>query len=133
MKPNDNTEVVCQHQMVVAGIRLRHRRKQTFNLPHKNSKLFLIKNPNNLIIIKIIKMILIIIVITATIIIILITIIITKCWNTCRTLTAPNTELSVTQNRPKAANTTKSSTSDAAWVLYAPLKRLIHYLTWWIG
>ena len=30
------------------------------------------------------------------------------------TLTAPNTELSVTYNDPKAANITKSSMSDAA-------------------
>ena len=75
----------------------------------------------------------IIIIIIMIMIIIVITIIIIKWRNTCRTLTAPNTELSVTYIIPKAANITKSSTSYAAWVLYAPLKRLIHHLTWWIG
>ena len=60
-------------------------------------------------------------------------IIMIKWRNTSTALTAPNTELSVTYNSPKAANITKSSTSNAAWVLYAPLKRLIHHLTWWIG
>ena len=95
----------------------------------------MIKNSNNLIIIKVIKMILIIIVITTIIIIMIIkiTIIMIKWRNTCRTLTAPNTKLSVTYNSPKDTNITKSSISDAEWVLYAPLKRLIHHLTWWIG
>ena len=103
------------------------------------SKLFLIKNPNNLMIINITKMI--IIVVTTTIIktiimiiiIIIIIIIMIKWRNTSTALTAPNTELSVTYNSPKAANITKSSTSNATWVLYAPQKRLIHHLTWWIG
>ena len=49
------------------------------------------------------------------------------------TLTAPNTELSVTYNSSKAANITKSSTSDGMWVLYVPLKWLIYHLRWWIG
>ena len=35
--------------------------------------------------------------------------------------------------QPKTANLTKSPTSDAAWVIYAPLKRFIYHLTWWIG
>ena len=56
-------------------------------------------------------------------------IIITIIINRCRTLTATNTELSVTYNGPKPANITQSSTSDTAWVLHAPLKRLIHHLT----
>ena len=80
-------------------------------------------------------MILIITVITIIIMIIIIMMMMMmiKWRNTCRALTAPNTELSVTYNSPKAANITKISTSDAAWVLYVPLKRLIHHLTWWIG
>ena len=48
------------------------------------------------------------------IIIIITIIIIIKLRNTCRTLTAPNIELPVTYNGPKATNITKSSTSDAA-------------------
>ena len=86
-------------------------------------------------IINITKMIIIIVVTTTIIktIIIMVIIIIIKWRNTSTALTAPNTELSVTYNSPKAANITKSSTSNAAWVLYAPLKRLIHHLTWWIG
>ena len=52
-----------------------------------------------------------------------------KYRSRCRTLTATNTEFSVTHNGPKAANITKGSTSDAAWILYAPLKRLIPHLT----
>ena len=66
--------------MVVARIRLRHMKKlrktYIFNLPHKNSKLFLTKNPNNLIIIKVRKIILITVVITTTIITIMIIIMI---------------------------------------------------------
>ena len=96
----------------------------------------MIKNHKNLMIIKVIKMILIIIVITTIIIIIMIikiTIIMIKWQNTSRTLTAPNTKLSVTYNSPKDPNVTKSSISNAEWVLYAPLKRLIHHLMWWIG
>ena len=82
------------------------------------------------IIVKII-MIIIIITIIITIIIIIITIIITvrvKCWSRRRTPTATNTELSVTYNGPKPADITKNSTSDTAWVLHAPLKRLIHHI-----
>ena len=48
MMPNDNIEVVPQHQMVVAQIELRHMKlSETDNLPHKNSKSFLFKNPSN--------------------------------------------------------------------------------------
>ena len=52
MMTNDNIEVVHQHQMVVAWIRLRQTRKlkeakQTVNLPQKYSKLFLIKSSSN--------------------------------------------------------------------------------------
>ena len=52
MMANDNIEVVHQHQMVVAWIRLRQTRKlkeakQTVNLPQKYSKLFLIKSSSN--------------------------------------------------------------------------------------
>ena len=67
----------------------------------------MIKNPNYLIIIliiiKIITTIAIMIVITTILIIILIIIVMIKRRNTCRTLTAPNTELSVTCDiqRPK--------------------------------
>ena len=64
-----------------------------------------------------------------TIIIITIIIVIIKCRSRCRTLTATKTELSVTYNGPKPATMTKNSTSDTAWVLHAPLKRLIHHLT----
>ena len=133
MMPNDNIEVVRQHQMVVAWIRLRHVRKlketkTKINLLHKNSNCSCSKS---LVIIKVIKMILIIIVI---IIIILSIMIITKCRGRSRTLITTNIELPVTIiQRPKAANITKSSISDAAWVLYTPLKLLIHHLTWWIG
>ena len=56
-------------------------------------------------------------------------IVIIKCRSRCRTLTATNTELCVTYNGLKPANITKNSTSDTAWVLHAPLKRLIHHLT----
>ena len=56
MMQNDNIEVVHQHQMVVAWIRLRQMKKlketKLNNLPHKNSKLFLIKI---LVIVKMIK------------------------------------------------------------------------------
>ena len=96
----------------------------------------MIKNPNNLMI-KVITMILMRVIITTIIVLIIITIIIIiimiKWRKTCRTLTAPNTKLSVTYNSPKAANVIKSSTLKAAWVLYALLKQLIHHLTWWIG
>ena len=66
---------------MVVGIRVRHTKKLkktniNFNIPHQNSKLFLIKNPNNLIMIKVIKMMLIITVITTTIIMVIIIIII---------------------------------------------------------
>ena len=54
MMPNDNIEAVRQHQMVVAWIRLRHMKKLKetktngqVNLPHKDSKVFLFKNPSN--------------------------------------------------------------------------------------
>ena len=52
MMTNDNIEVVHQHQIVVAWIRLRQTRKlkeakQTVNLPQKYSKLFLIKSSSN--------------------------------------------------------------------------------------
>ena len=52
MMANDNIEVVHQHQMVVAWIRLRQTRKlkeakQTVNLSQKYSKLFLIKSSSN--------------------------------------------------------------------------------------
>ena len=78
----------------------------------------------------------IIIIITIIILLIIITIIIIviiKCRSRCRTLTATNTELSVTYDGRKPANITKNSTSDTAWVLHAPLKRLIHHLTLGIG
>ena len=98
----------------------------------------MIKNPNYLIIIliiiKIITTIAIMIVITTILIIILIIIVMIKWRNTCRTLTAPNTELSVTCDiqRPKRRSYHKSSTSDASWVLYAHLKQLIQHLRWLI-
>ena len=62
-----------------------------------------------LIIIIIIITTIMIILLIITIIIIIITIIILtiKCRNRCRTLTATNTELSVTYNGPKPANITK--------------------------
>ena len=63
---NDNIEVLHQHQVVVAWVRLRHTEKLKETkinflrtVSHKKSKLFLCKNPNN----KSNKMILIIIVI----------------------------------------------------------------------
>ena len=82
-------------------------------------------------IIKVTKMILIIIMITIIIItIIMIITIIIKYGSRSRTLTITNTELPVTlYNDPKAANITRSSTSDTVWVLYTPLKQLIHHLT----
>ena len=55
-------------------------------------------------------------------------IVIKKLRSRCRTLTATNTELSVIYNGPKPANIAKSSTSDAAWALHAPLKRPIHHV-----
>ena len=67
MMPRDNIEVVRQHQMMVAWIRLREMKKLKetepngqLTSPYKNSKLLLIKI---LIIIKIIKMILLLIII----------------------------------------------------------------------
>ena len=48
-----------------------------------------------------------IILLIITIIIITIIILTIKCRNRCRTLTATNTELSVTYNGPKPANITK--------------------------
>ena len=48
-----------------------------------------------------------IILLIITIIIITIIIVTIKCRNRCRTLTATNTELSVTYNGPKPANITK--------------------------
>ena len=49
--------------------------------------------------------------------------IIIKCKNTSRTLTTTNTELLVTlySGQKLLTNITKSSLSDAAWVLYAPM------------
>ena len=50
MMPNDNIEVVPQHQMVVAWIRLRQMKILKETKPNgqlKNSKLFLFKNPSN--------------------------------------------------------------------------------------
>ena len=77
MMPNDNTKVVRQHKMVVDWVRVRQIKKlketnQTVNLPHKNSKLFLIKI---LVIMKIIKLILTVKVIMMMMIIIIIIII----------------------------------------------------------
>ena len=49
---NDNITVVCQHQMVVAWIRLKliklQETKANSQLTHKNSKLFLFKNQNDI-------------------------------------------------------------------------------------
>ena len=101
------------------------------NLPHKNSKLLLIKI---LIVIEIIKMILTIIAILIIITKIITTIII-KYRGRYRTPTRTNTELLVTlyNGRRPLSNIKKSFPSDAVRVLYVPLKRLIQNLTWWIG
>ena len=130
MIPNDNIEVVLQRQMVVAWIRLRQMKKlketkpNDQNLPHKNSKLLLIKI---LLIIEIIKMILtrkVIVIITVIIIIIIIiitttTTIIIKCRGKYRTPTTTNTELLVTlhHGRKPLSNIKKSSPSDAVRAL----------------
>ena len=128
MIPNDNIEVVLQRQMVVTWIRLRQMKKlketkpNDQNLPHKNSKLLLIKI---LLIIEIIKMILtrkVIVIITVIIIIIIIittTTIIIKCRGKYRTPTTTNTELLVTlhHGRKPLSNIKKSSPSDAVRAL----------------
>ena len=77
-----------------------------------------------LVIIKVIRMILIIIVIVKIIIMI-------KCRGISTTPTTTNTKLPVTlyNGQKPLTNITKISTSDAAWVLYAPLKWLIHHVT----
>ena len=54
-----------------------------------------------------------------------------KCRGRSRTLTTTNTELPVTlgNGQKPLTNISKSSPSDVAWILYAPLKRLIYHLT----
>ena len=101
------------------------KKHQTVNLPHKSSKLLLIKI---LIIIEIIKMILTIKVIVI-ITIIIITIII-NCRSRYRTPAPTNTELLVIlHNGRKPLSIIKnSSSSDAVRALYMPLKQLIHHV-----
>ena len=82
---------------------------------------------------KIIKIIL-----TTKVIMIIITIItitiIAKCRGRYKTPTTTNMELfmALYNGQKFLTNIKKSSTSDAVRVLYRPLKRLIHHLTWWI-
>ena len=131
MMPNDNTQGSmstpndgCMDQ--VKTWRNQRKQKQTVKLLLKNSKLFLFENPNN----KSNKnynnsnnnnsdnKIIIII----------------KCRSRLWTLLTTNTKFPVTlfNNQKLLTIITKSATSDAVWVLSAPLKQLIHHLTWWI-
>ena len=121
MMPNDSIEVVHQHQMVVVWIRLRwwrnwKKQNQMVDLPHKNSKLFLIK----ILTIKIIKMILTVKVIVITIII---TIII-KCRGRYRMPTKANTELLVTLHngqKPYQKELSTRTHPQMLWGLYIRL------------
>ena len=126
MMPNDNIEAARQHQLVVVWIRLRQMKKlkkkqnQKVNLPHKNSKLLLMKI---LIIIKLIKMIL-----TIKVIVIITIIITIKCRGRYWMHTKTNTELLVTlyNGRKTSSNTKKTYPSDAASASYLTLKWLMN-------